>query len=624
MKHAESRAYTLSRSRRSLLGASRAAAVNRFFSPDVRIPAWIPGVLTLLLLLPGITRPFWDRDEAQYAAIARDMEQAGHFLKPELFGRPYAEKPPLAIALTAISFRWLGENELAGRLPHVLLFSGSAVVLFLIGRRLFDPRRAFFAAMMLPTSLLGILCGRLVLTDSALLFFSLAAVFFLLDVLAGAGGVRAAFLAGAALGLGMLTKGPVAALVPGLFAIGYSLGARRLDRGVRRGLFLAVAVAIAISTPWFLFQSLVSHGESLRAFWLRENVERFLHPLERHGGPIVYYIPVLLAGFFPWSGLLAGVVNRRSLARDPVGWGLWASSGGVLLFFSLSATKLPSYVLPALPAFALLIARAFDSPDSAVSQASRWSTACVGAGLFLTAVIVVSRLETPVSVLKVLCPLAAATLPFLALPLFPTRPRSSVRMLLLALAGAAVLSVSLPPILDGARCWARLGRRARSERLAPEEVGTLRMPEPALRYYVGTPGTETWKSREEMIRLAVASPERSLLACLTATDALAAARDGRVHLRILGRGFNLVEDGPRESIELCRLSAHRADRGRVARPRADLPGPSSSQRLPDLVGSSVARRLFRSSACSSSFARISSISRRDVMSRSPKNRTISP
>jgi hypothetical protein len=155
-------------------------------------------------------------------------------------------------------------------------------------------------------------------------------------------------------------------------------------------------------------------------------------------------------------------------------------------------------------------------------------------------------------------------------------------------------------------------------------VGTVRMPEPALRYYVGTHGTETWRSREEMIRLAVATPDRSLLACLTATDALAAARDGRVHLRILGRGFNLVEDGPRETIELCRLSAHRAGRGRVARPREDLPERSSFQRLPDLVGSSVARRLFRSSACSSSFARISSISRREVMSRSPKNRTISP
>ena len=136
------------------------------FGRDFEVPAWLPGALTLLLLLPGITRSFWDRDEAQYAAIARDMEEAGHFFNPELFGRPYAEKPPLAIALTAVSFRWLGETELAGRLPHVLLFSGASVLLFLIGRRISDPRRAFFAAMMLPTSLLGLLCGRLVLTDS--------------------------------------------------------------------------------------------------------------------------------------------------------------------------------------------------------------------------------------------------------------------------------------------------------------------------------------------------------------------------------------------------------------------------------------------------------------------------
>jgi 4-amino-4-deoxy-L-arabinose transferase-like glycosyltransferase len=427
--------------------------------------------------------------------------------------------------------------------------------------------------MMLPTSLLGVLCGRLLLTDSALLFFSLVSVLFLLDVLEERHDVRAACLAGASLGLGILTKGPIAALVPGLFAVGHSLGSGRLDRGTRRGLLLAAAVAVAVSAPWFLFQSIETHGESDRAFWLRENLERFLHPLERHGGPILYYVPVLLLGFFPWSGLLTGVFNRRSLARDPVGWGLWAWGGGALFFFSLSATKLPSYLLPALPAFALLIARALTSPDSAMSRASRWLTAGAGAGLFLAAVIAVSGVGAPGNVLKVLWPVAAATLPFLAIPLFPTPQRLPVRMLLLALSCATVLSVFLPPMLDGARCWARLGRRARIERLATEAVGTVRTAEPALRYYVGERGTETWRSREEMILRTFASD--SLLACLTATDALETARDRRVRLRILARGFNAVEDGPRETIELCRLSAHPVERTRPARLRADVSERSS-------------------------------------------------
>jgi 4-amino-4-deoxy-L-arabinose transferase-like glycosyltransferase len=456
----------------------------------------------------------------------------------------------------------------------VLLFAVSAVVLFLIGRRLFDARRAFFAAMMLPTSLLGVLSGRLLLTDSALLFFSLVAVFFLLDVLGERHDVRAACLAGASLGLGILTKGPVAALVPGLFAVGHSLGNGPLDRGTRRRLLLAVAVAVAVSAPWFLFQSIETHGESDRSFWLRENLARFLQPLDRHGGPVLYYVPVLLLGFFPWSGLLTGVFSRRSLAMNPVGWGLWAWGGGVLFFFSLSATKLPSYLLPALPAFALLIARAA-TPDSAGSRASRWLTAGAGGSLFLAAVIFVSRVEAPGNVIKVLWPVAAATLPFLALPLFATRQRLPVRMLLLALACATVLSVFLPPMLDGARCWARLGRRARIERLATEAVGTVRTAEPALRYYVDGRGTKTWRSREEMIRLAVASPDQSLLACLTATDALAAARDRRVRLRILARGFNALEDGPHETIDLCRLSAHRMERARRAHTRADVSERSS-------------------------------------------------
>ena len=130
-------------------------------------------------------------------------------------------------------------------------------------------------------------------------------------------------------------------------------------------------------------------------------------------------------------------------------------------------------------------------------------------------------------------------------------------MLGLALAGSAVLSLFLPPILDRARCWAKLGRRARIERLGGEEVGTIRLSEPALGYYIGAGGGEIWPSREEMIRSTAASPHQSFLACLTATDAFEAARDGRVRVRILKRGWNLLEDGPREAIELCRLSARR-------------------------------------------------------------------
>src|SRR5207247_10913501 len=124
------RAYTPSRSDgRTRSRALRVPEVKRiFFGPDFEVPAWLPGALTLLLLLPGITRSFWDRDEAQYAAIARDMEEAGHFFNPELFGRPYAEKPPLAIALTAVSFLWLGESEIACSLTPDLMCTRASVL----------------------------------------------------------------------------------------------------------------------------------------------------------------------------------------------------------------------------------------------------------------------------------------------------------------------------------------------------------------------------------------------------------------------------------------------------------------------------------------------------------------
>jgi 4-amino-4-deoxy-L-arabinose transferase-like glycosyltransferase len=544
------------------------------FGGGVRVPALLPGILTLLLLLPGITRPFWDRDEAEYAAIARDMASTGHFLNPQLFGRAYEEKPPLTCVLSALSFRWLGESELAGRLPHVLLFSGSAVILFLLGRRLFDSRRALFAAMMLPTCLLGIVCGRLLLTDSALLFFSLASVLGVFRVLSERRPLRSVLLGGAALGLGILSKGPIALLPPALFAAGYFLGGARFDRVARRGLLLTGAVALFVSAPWFLFETLKTQGEFLRAFLLKENVQRFLHPRERHGGPPFYYVAVLLLGFFPWSGLFPGLLRKRFVAKDPVVWGLWAWGGGLLLLLTLSATKLPSYLLPALPAFALLISKSAVSAETQLRRFSRWLVAIAGATLFLAVSIAVSRLAVGGSFVKVVPSVALVMLPFLALPLLPAR-RLPESIFVLSLVSSTALSLTLPPALDAARCWARLGREAKVRRRTGEPVGAVRIKEPALRYYSGEGTAEVWISRDDVVRATVNSPDGSVIAALTAPDALSLARDRRVKVQVLESGLNAIEDGPRELIQLCRASAREPSRP----PAKEVSGATESARI---------------------------------------------
>jgi 4-amino-4-deoxy-L-arabinose transferase-like glycosyltransferase len=255
--------------------------------------------LALLLLLPGIGAGYSGRDEAEYAGVAHAMNATGDYLVPRLFGRLYPDKPPLSEWLTAVSFRVFGESEAAGRLPHILLAAGCVALLLRLGARLLDHRRGAIASLLFSTSLLFVVYGRLLLTDSDLLFFTLIAILGLLSILEGDPAAPAILATGVALGLAILTKGPVALLAPGLFAAGYLAGGGRpaLRRLARTA--LAGAVGLAVALPWFLLASRATTGESLRSFLLRENLHRFASPMEGHGGPLFFFPLVLWFGFFP-------------------------------------------------------------------------------------------------------------------------------------------------------------------------------------------------------------------------------------------------------------------------------------------------------------------------------------
>ncbi len=160
---------------------------------------------------------FWDRDEAEYAEVAHEALTSGKWVVLTLFDRPYAEKPPLSIWLTAVSFRTFGESSLSGRLPHVLLASLSPAVLFAVGLGIVPAAEAGAAALLLSTSLLFLASARLLLTDSALLFFDLLAVLAIQRMASTRRHFRWILLAGIALGLALLAKGPLAYVAPGLF-----------------------------------------------------------------------------------------------------------------------------------------------------------------------------------------------------------------------------------------------------------------------------------------------------------------------------------------------------------------------------------------------------------------------
>jgi 4-amino-4-deoxy-L-arabinose transferase-like glycosyltransferase len=305
----------------------------------------------------GLTDP----DESAYAESVREMAQRGDWLVPHLYGEPLLDKPILFYWAMGASFRVLGENEFAARLPSVLAALALVLVVYRLGRLVHGSHRAgLIAAFSLATSLEFVLMGRAAVTDMFLTAFCALGILCYLETLDDPGR-RLLPLAGAAcVGLAVLTKGPVGLIIPAL-VLGIHLAATRSLRRLRDFRPLASLLVIAaVSLPWYAAIGIL-RMDLVEQFFISGNLGRFLKPEHRSQSPL-YYLVVLTIGFLPWSAFLPGAVGRALVdwRRGTEGFqrrllpALWLLV--LLVFFTLAASKLPSYILPALPAAAVLAA----------------------------------------------------------------------------------------------------------------------------------------------------------------------------------------------------------------------------------------------------------------------------
>jgi 4-amino-4-deoxy-L-arabinose transferase-like glycosyltransferase len=171
---------------------------------------------------------------------------------------------------------------------------------------------------------------------------------------------RAKIAAAAFFGLATLAKGPLGMLLPAIVAGGYVLITR--ERAAARPLLspLPWAVFAAVALPWYLLILRAQGRAFIDVFLLDHNVARFTSEIHRHPGPPYYYVPVLLAGLFPWSGFVLPALGatRPRLHRADLFVLLWLTLP--FIFFSAAGSKLPGYILPCVAPMALLIGRAAD------------------------------------------------------------------------------------------------------------------------------------------------------------------------------------------------------------------------------------------------------------------------
>jgi len=323
-----------------------------------RATALLFGLATALLLSRLGTTPLVGPDEPRYARVAVEMHRSANKITPTLQGRPWMEKPVLYYWLAGASFSLLGETEAAARLPSVaagLLLVGVTV---LLGARLYGTVAGLHAGFILATAALPFVYGKAATMDMLLASTVSAAVGLLALGLLGNAGSLAIPAAYVFMGLATLAKGPIGFLLPGLVVAGYAIATRDARMITRVLSPIGIALFLAVAAPWYVLVYREQGQAFVDEFFLNHNLQRFTSTIHHHPGPPWYYVPVLVAGFFPWSGFLlpalGGLAPRRS--RPDLFVLLWLLLP--LLFFSTAGSKLPGYILPCLPPLALLMGRA--------------------------------------------------------------------------------------------------------------------------------------------------------------------------------------------------------------------------------------------------------------------------
>lgn len=310
--------------------------------------------------------PLLEPDEGRYAEIPREMLERGDLVTPRLNHVKYFEKPPLHYWLNAASQSVFGGSEFAVRFPSALLGLCGILMTYHAGRRVFGRREGLFGAMVLGSSALFASLARMNSIDMTLTCFMTATLFsFLLASREGEkrkGFYYHLFYLFAA--LTVLAKGLIGLVLPGGVVFLYILLTRRWRLFSEMRLTTGIALFLAVCAPWFVLVSL-RNPEFARFFFIHEHFERFLTKVHGRYEPPWFFIPVLLGGIFPWTLFLPETIRnlRKEWSREKLFLLLWI--GVILLFFSVSSSKLIPYILPVFPALALLVGAALsDASDN--------------------------------------------------------------------------------------------------------------------------------------------------------------------------------------------------------------------------------------------------------------------
>jgi hypothetical protein len=297
-------------------------------------------------------------DEAKNAECAREMFEQQEVFKPTFNYNLRKDKPPLHYFFMMASYSVFGVNEWAARFFSAIFGALTIMTTFIFTSRFLNRATAFWAAAVLLSSIHLNIQFHQAVPDPFLIFFFCLSLFLFYSALTTD---RLFDKIGmyVLIGLAVLTKGPVAIVLPGLIFLLFLIFSNQLKWEIIRNLkpFLGIAIVLIVALPWFIVNGIQTNWEWTTDFFLKHNINRFSNEMEGHGGIFLVTFGYVIIGLLPFSLIFVQAFRQTWKERGNLFLLFCLIAGStIILFFSVSQTKLPNYTVPAYPFLAILLA----------------------------------------------------------------------------------------------------------------------------------------------------------------------------------------------------------------------------------------------------------------------------
>lgn len=298
-------------------------------------------------------------DESKNSTAALEMKNKTEYIVPTVNDKLRLDKPPLHYYFMIVGYSLFGENPFGARFFSTIMGVLTILITYLFAKRLYNEKVAFYAGIILLSSFHFSFEFRLAVPDPYLIFFMTAAMFSFYFFLMNFKKLYL-FLFYISLGFATLSKGPIGLVLPAGIIFFYLVFTKNFNLKMIKKIqpLLGLFIILCIAAPWYYWVGEVTNGAWLEGFFMKHNISRFTKTMEGHHSYVVIPLLFTFVGLLPFSVFLFQAIRRSLIQRKSqrLNFYLAICSLFIVLFFCLSQTFLPNYIIPCYPMLAILIA----------------------------------------------------------------------------------------------------------------------------------------------------------------------------------------------------------------------------------------------------------------------------